>query len=126
MVVRIHLHNPSVKMVRMIVTVGEHWSARLLVFNCGGYNVESALEGVDEMLLNIAMDTPICKVVVKTRRFVRLPGEEVDRVRRRGSVCGLLGAGSLVGRLAAWRLLHNELKDVVSVFLRSSLWISSM
>ena len=126
MVVRIHLHSPSVKMVRMIVTVGEHWSAWLLVSSCGGCEIESALEGVDEMLLNIAMDAPIGKVVEETRRFVRLPGEEVDRVRRRDSACGLLVAGSLVGRLAAWRLLHSELREVVLVFLRSSLWISSM
>ena len=88
--------------------------------------VESAFEGVDDMLLNIAMDAPIGKVVEETRRFVRLPGVEVDRVRRRGSVCGLLDTGSLVGSLAAWRLLHSESKEVVLVFLCSSLWMSSM
>ena len=88
MVVRIHLHSPSVKMVRMIVTVGEHWSAWFLVSSCGGCEIESALEGVDDMLLNIAMDAPIGKVVEETRRLVRLPGVEVERVRRRGSVCG--------------------------------------
>ena len=93
---------------------------------CGGCEVETALEGVDDMLLNIAMDAPIGKVVDETRRFVRLSGEEVDRVRRRGSVCGLLGAGSLVGSLAAFRLLHSESKEVVLIFLRSTLWISSM
>ena len=126
MVVRIHLHSPSVKMVRMTVTVGENWSAWFLVSSCGGCGIEIALEGVDDMLLNIAMDAPIGKVVEETRRFVRLPGVEVDRVRRRGSVCGLLGTGSLVGSLAAWRLLHNESKEVVLVFLSSSLWMSSM
>ena len=94
--------------------------------SCGGCEVESALDGVDDMLLNMAMDAPIGRVVEETRRFVRLPGVEVDRVRRLGSVCGLLGTGSLVGSLAAWRLLHNESKEVVLVFLRSSLWISSM
>ena len=68
---------------------------------CGRYDVESALEGVEEMLPNMAMDAPICRVVVEMRRFVRLAGEEVDRVRRRVSACGLLDAGSLVGSLAA-------------------------
>ena len=92
-------------MVRIIVAVGEHWSVWFLLSCCGrcvvsgGCEVESALEGVDEMLLNIAMDAPIGKVVEETRRFVRLPGVDVDRVRRRGSVCGLLGTGSLVGSL---------------------------
>ena len=69
--------------------------------------MESALEGVDEMLLNMAMDAPIGKVVEETRRFVRLPGVDAERVRRRVSVCGRL-VGSLVGSLAAWRLLHSE------------------
>ena len=93
-VVRIHLHSPRIKMVRLSVAVGEHWSAWLLVSSCGGCvvcggcEVESALEGVDDMLLNIAMDAPIGKVVEETRRFVRLPGVEVDRVRRRGSIRG--------------------------------------
>ena len=102
------------------------WNACASMRGCGRYDVESALEGVEEMLPNMAMDAPIGKVVEETRRFVRLPGVEVDRVRRRGSVCGLLGTGSLVGSLAAWRLLHNESKEVVLVLLSSSLWMSSM
>ena len=65
----------------------------------------------------MAIDAPIGKVVVEMRRFVRLAGEEVDRVRRRVSVCGSLGTGSLVGNLAAWRLLQRESKLVVSDFL---------
>ena len=88
--------------------------------------MESALEGVDEMLLNMAMDAPIGKVVEKTRRLVRLPGVEADRVRRRSSVCGLLGTGSLVGSLAAWRLLQRESRLVVSECLWSCLTMSSM
>ena len=90
------------------MTVGEHWSAWFLVSSCGGCDIESALEVVDEMLLDIAMDAPIGKVVEETRRFVRLPGVEAERVRRRGSVCGWLGTGSLVGSLVAWRVLHSE------------------
>ena len=86
-----------------------------------GLEVESALEGVDEMLLNMAIDAPIGKVVAETRRFVRLSGVDAERVRRRVSVCEWLGIGSLVGSLVAWRLLHNESKEVVLVFLRSSL-----
>ena len=93
---------------------------------CGGCELGSALEGVDEMLLNMAMDAPIGKVVEETRRFVRLPGVEAERVRRRVSVCGWLGTGSLVGSLVAWRLLHSESREVVLVFLRSSLWMSSI
>ena len=116
----------------MIMAVGEHWSVGCLLSCCGrcvvsgGCEVESAVEGVDEMLLNMALDAPIGKVVEETRRFVRLPGVEAERVRRRGSVCGWLGTGSLVGSLVAWRLLHRESKEVVLVFLRSSLWMSSM
>ena len=69
--------------------------------------MESALEGVDERLLNMAIDAPIGKVVAETRRFVRLFGVDAERVRRRISVCGWL-VGSLVGSLVAWRLLHSE------------------
>ena len=68
--------------------------------------MESALEGVDEMLLNMAIDAPIGKVVAETQRFVRLSGVDAERVRRRVSVCGWL-VGSLVGSLVAWRLLHR-------------------
>ena len=73
----------------------------------GGIEVESALEGVDERLLNMAIDAPIGRVVVETRRFVRLFGVDAERVQRRVSVCGWL-VGSLVGSLAAWRLLQRE------------------
>ena len=96
------------------------------VQGCGRVVVESALESVEELLPNMAIDAPIGRVVVEMRRFVRLAGEEVERVRRRVSVCGLLDAGSLVGSLAAWRLLHRESKLVVSDFLRSCLKMSSM
>ncbi len=114
-------------MVKVIVAVGEHWSlwlmllCRVVCVVSGGAEVESALEGVDEMLLNMAIDAPIGKVVADTRRFVRLSGVDALRVRRRVSVCGWLGIGSLVGSLVAWRLLHSKSKEVVLVFLRSSL-----
>ena len=71
---------------------------------------------MEELLPKIAIDSPIGRVV-EMRRFVRLAGEEVDRVRRRVSVCGSLGTGSLVGNLAAWRLLQRESKLVMSDFL---------
>ena len=106
--------------------VENQWNACASMRGCGRYDVESALEGVEEMLPNMAMDAPIGRVVVEMRRFVRLAGEEVDRVRRRVSARGLLGVGSLVGSLAAWRLLHKESKLVVSAFLRSCLKMSSM
>ena len=112
--------------MRRRVEVENQWNAWTSMRGCGRYDVESALEGVEEMLPNMAMDAQIGRVVVEMRRFVRLAGEEVDRVRRRMSACGLLGAGSLVGSLAAWRLLHRESKLVVSDFLRSCLKMSSM
>ena len=86
------------------------WLMLLCRVECGvsgGVEVESALEGVDERLLNMAIDAPIGKVVAETRRFVRLFGVDAERVRRRVSVCGWQ-VGSLVGSLAAWRLLHSE------------------
>ena len=49
--------------------------------------VESALEGVDEMLPNMAMEAPIGSVVVETRRLVRLLGVDAERVRRFVSEC---------------------------------------
>ncbi len=88
--------------------------------------IERALERVEELLPNMAIDAPIGSVVVEMRRFVRLAGEEVDRVRRRVSVCGPVRTGSLVGSLAAWRLLHRESRVVVSDFLCSCLTMSSI
>ena len=87
------------------------WLMLLCRVECGvsgGVEVESALEGVDEMLLNMAIDAPIGSVVEETRRLVRLSGVDAERVRRRVFVCGWLGIGSLVGSLVAWRLLHSE------------------
>ena len=49
--------------------------------------MESALEGVDEMLPSMAIDAPIGSVVVKTRRLVRLLGVDAERVRRFVSDC---------------------------------------
>ena len=63
--------------------------------------VERALESVEALLPNIAIDAPMGRVVVEMRRFVRLVGEGVVRVLRRESVCGLLETGNLVGNLAA-------------------------
>ena len=63
--------------------------------------VERALESVDALLPNIAIDAPMGRVVVEMRRFVRLVGEGVVRVLRRESVCGVLETGNLVGNLAA-------------------------
>ena len=81
---------------------------------------------MEELLPNMAIDAPIGSVVVEMRRFVRLEGEEVDRVRRRVSVCEPEKTGSLVGSLAAWRLLQRESRLVVSDFLWSCLTMSSM
>ena len=44
--------------------------------------MESALEGVDEMLPKMAMEAPIGSVVVEMRRLVRLFGVDAERVRR--------------------------------------------
>ena len=83
-------------------------------------------KSVEELLPSMAIDAPIGRVVVEMRRFVRLAGEEVERVLRRVSVCGLLDTGSLVGSLTAWMLLHRQSKLVASDFLRSCLKMSSM
>ena len=56
---------------------------------------------METLLPNIATDAPMGRVVVEMRRFVRLVGEGVVRILRRGSVCGLLETGSLVGNLVA-------------------------
>ena len=104
-------------------TQGNVWSP---VRDCGRVVVESALERVEELLPNMAIDAPIGSVVVEMRRFVRLEGEEADRVRRRVSICGPERTGSLVGSLAAWRLLQRESRLVVSDFLWSCLTMSSM
>ena len=61
--------------------------------------IESALERVAELLIKRADDAPMGIVVVEMRRFVRLVGEGVLRVRRRASCGG--GRGSLVGSLAS-------------------------
>ena len=63
--------------------------------------VERALESVEALLPNIAIDAPMGRVVVEMRRFVRLVGEGVVRDLRRESVCGMLETGNLVGNLAA-------------------------
>ena len=68
---------------------------------------------VAELLMKKAEDAPMGIVVVAMRRFVRLVGEGVLRVRRRAS-CGEGGRGSLVGNLASYRLWHNDFGDVVS------------
>ena len=56
---------------------------------------------MEALLPNIAIYAPIGRVVVEMRRFVRLMGEGVERVRRRASDGGLLETGSLVGSFAA-------------------------
>ena len=59
--------------------------------------IGSALERVAELLIKRADEAPMGIVVVEMRRFVRLVGEGVLRVRRRAS-CGREGGrGSLVG-----------------------------
>ena len=73
-----------------------------------------ALDRVVELLAKRAADAPIGSVVVEMRCFVRLVGEGVLRARRRVSLCGPVGMGSLVGNLASWRLLQSELRLVVS------------
>ena len=46
---------------------------------CDGWDcvIARALERVEELLPNMAIDAPIGSVVVEMRRFVRLEGEEV-------------------------------------------------
>ena len=88
--------------------------------------IERAFERMEVLLPNMAIDAPIGSVVVEMRRFVRLEGEGVDRVRRRVSICGPVRTGSLVGSLAAWRLLQMESRLVVSDVLCSCLTMSSI
>ena len=102
---------------------GSVWCAACDAWDCV---IARALERVEELLPNMAIDAPIGSVVVEMRRFVRLEGEGLDRVRRRVSICGPVRTGSLVGSLAAWRLLQRESRLVVSDFLWSCLTMSSM
>ena len=85
----------------------------------------SALDRVVELLAKRADDAPIGIVVVEMRRFVRLIGEGVLRVRRRAS-CGGEGRGNLVGSLASYRLLQSALGLVVLQLLASCLMMLSV
>ena len=76
--------------------------------------------------MNEAMDAPIGIVVVEIRRLVRLGGEGVDCTRLFVSLCRLVEIGSLVGSLAAWRLLQRDSRFVVSDTLWSCLTMSSI
>ena len=60
-----------------------------------------ALERVAEVLAKRAADAPIGRVVVETRRLVRLMGEGVLRVRHLSPCCVGVGKGNLVGSLAS-------------------------
>ena len=102
---------------------GSVWCAACDAWDCV---IARALERVEELLPNMAIDAPIGSVVVEMRRFVRLGGEGVDRARRRVSLCGPVRIGSLVGNLAAWRLLQRESRLVVLESLWSCLTMSSM
>ena len=81
---------------------------------------------MDDTLPNNAMDAPIGIVVVEVRRLVRLGGEGVDCTRLFASLCRLVGIGSLVGSLAAWRLLQRDSRFVVSDPLWSCLTMSAI
>ena len=85
-----------------------------------------ALDRVVELLAKRAADAPIGSVVVEMRRFVRLMGEGVLRVRRRASCCEEMGRGNLVGNLASCRLLQSALGFVVLQLLASCLTIFSV
>ncbi len=85
-----------------------------------------ALDRVVELLAKRAADAPIGSVVVEMRRFVRLMGEGVLRVRRRASCCGEMGRGNVVGNLASCRLLQSALGFVVLQLFASCLTISSV
>ena len=84
-----------------------------------------ALDRVVELLAKRAADAPIGSVV-EIRRFVRLMGEGVLRVRRRASCCEEMGRGNLVGNLASCRLLQSALGFVVLQLFASCLTISSV
>ena len=75
--------------------------------------IGNALERVTELLMKRAEEAPMGIALVEMRRFVRLVGEGVLRVRRRSSGGGR-GRGSLVGSLASYRLWHNDFVVVVS------------
>ena len=98
----------------MVSTAGTHGEKLCPVCVMGDCVIVRALDRVEELLPKRAIDAPIGSVVVEMRRFVRLVGEGVLRARRRVSLCGPVGMGSLVGNLALWRLLQSELKLVVS------------
>ena len=85
----------------------------------------NALDRVVELLAKRTDDAPIGIVVVEIRRFVRLMGEGVLRVRRRASCCGE-GRGNLVGNLSSCRLLQSALGFVVSQLLAGCLHMFSV
>ena len=85
-----------------------------------------ALDRVAEVLAKRAADAPIGRVVVETRRLVRLMGEGVLLVRRRSLCCVGVGKGDLVGSLASKRLLHSVWGFVVLPFLASCFVIFSI
>ena len=85
----------------------------------------SAFERVAELLMKHTDDAPIGIVVVEMRRFVRLIGEGVLRVRRRAS-CGGEGRGSLVGSLASYRLWQSAFGLVVLQLLARCLMMLSV
>ena len=87
--------------------------------------VGSALDRVAELLIKRADDAPMGIVVVEMRRFVRLVGEGMLRVRRRAS-CGGEGRGNLVGSWASTRLWHSNFGVVVSQLLSRCLMVPSI
>ena len=109
-----------------MMMVGAHGSVWCAACDSGDCVIVRALDIVEELLPNKAIDAPIGRVVVEMRRFVRLVGEGVVRARRRVLLCGPAGIGSLVGNLAAWRLVQRESRLVVSESLWSCLTMSSM
>ena len=103
-----------------------HGGVSYVAWGDGDGVVVRALERVEDALPNKAMDAPIGIVVVEIRRLVRLGGEGVDCTRLFASLCRLVGIGSLVGSLAAWRLLQRDSSFVVSDTLWSCLTMSSI
>ena len=103
-----------------------HGGVSYVAWGDGDGVVVRALERVEDALLNKAMDAPIGIVVVEIRRLVRLGGEGVDCTRLFASLCRLVGIGSLVGSLAAWRLLQRDSRFVMSDALPSCLTVFSI